>query len=158
GFVQNPQSLLDEFALVAPGQLAAPTQVTVLFDARGARPSDLGPNVSSATSQAPGLFNPETIVLALATVFMLLIGLVSVAGFTVLAQRRLRSIGMLGAIGATDKNIRLVVRANGVIVGVVGTFVGAVLGFGAWLAYRPTLENSVHHLIGTFQLPWVVIG
>src|ERR1700733_14910520 len=28
GIVQNPQNLLDEFALVAPGQVTAPTQVT----------------------------------------------------------------------------------------------------------------------------------
>ena len=34
GIVQNPQSLLDEFALVPPGQVTHPTQVSVLFDAR----------------------------------------------------------------------------------------------------------------------------
>src|ERR1700748_3793009 len=33
GIVQNPQSLLDEFALVVPGQVTSPSQVTVLFDA-----------------------------------------------------------------------------------------------------------------------------
>ena len=33
GIVQNPQSLLDEFALVPPGQVTHPTQVSVLFDA-----------------------------------------------------------------------------------------------------------------------------
>ena len=38
GIVENPQSLLDEFALVAPGQVRAPSQVTVLFDAAGATP------------------------------------------------------------------------------------------------------------------------
>ena len=96
--------------------------------------------------------------LALATVGMLLIALVAVGGFTVLAQRRLRSLGMLGALGATDQNIRLVVRANGVLVGVVGALAGTVLGLAAWLAYRPHLESSAHHLIGAFQLPWIVIG
>jgi putative ABC transport system permease protein len=33
-----------------------------------------------------------------------------------------------------------------------------VLGLAVWLAYRPRLESSAHHLIGPFQLPWVVIG
>ena len=75
-----------------------------------------------------------------------------------LAQRRLRSLGMLGALGATDRNIRLVVRANGVLVGVVGALAGAVLGLAAWLAYRPSVESSSHHVIGAFQLPWNVIG
>jgi putative ABC transport system permease protein len=35
GVVKNPQSLLSEFALVAPGLLQAPTQVVALFDAPG---------------------------------------------------------------------------------------------------------------------------
>ena len=163
GIVQNPQSLLDEFALVAPGQVAAPSQVTVLFTAPPgttvASLGSLGPNVQTRQSAAASNpLNPETIVLALATVGMLLIALVAVGGFTVLAQRRLRSLGMLGALGATDTNIRLVVRVNGVLVGVVGALAGTVLGLAAWLAYRPELESSAHHLIGPFQLPWIVIG
>jgi putative ABC transport system permease protein len=159
GIVRNPESLLDEFALVAPGQVTAPSQVTVLFNAPGVNPDSLGPNVQSRHSAvASNPLNPETIVLALATVGMLLIALVAVGGFTVLAQRRLRSLGMLGALGATDRNIRLVVRANGVLVGVVGALAGTILGLAAWLAYRPHLESSAHHLIGPFHLPWVVIG
>jgi putative ABC transport system permease protein len=162
GIVQNPQSLADEFALVVPGQVTAPTQVTVLFDAPGVQPHSIGPSVSTPQSVASAAgsnpLNPTTIVLALATVGMLLIALVSVGGFTVLAQRRLRSLGMLGALGATDRNIRLVVRINGVLVGVTGAVVGLVVGLAAWLAYRPVVESDAHHLIGPFQLPWVVIG
>ena len=157
--MQNPQSLLDEFALVVPGQVSAPTQVTILFDAPGVTAASLGPNFQSRQSAAASNpLNPETIVLGLATVGMLLIALVAVGGFTVLAQRRLRSLGMLGALGATDRNVRLVVRINGVLVGVVGAVVGAVLGLAIWLAYRPHLESSAHHLIGVFQLPWDVVG
>jgi putative ABC transport system permease protein len=159
GIVQNPQSLLDEFALVIPGQVTAPTQTTVLFDAPGVPPARIGPNVETPQSAvASNPLNPTTIVLALATIGMLLIALVSVGGFTVLAQRRLRSLGMLGALGATDRNVRLVVRANGAVVGVVGALAGAVLGLAVWLAYRPSVEASAHHDIGAFALPWVVIG
>ena len=158
GIVRNPQSLLDEFALVVPGQVRTPSQVTVLFDAPGADPASLGPNVTTRSEAAQSNpLNPETIVLALATVAMLLIALVGVGGFTVLAQRRLRSLGMLASAGATDRHIRLVVRANGVVVGICGALIGAALGLVAWLAYRPRLEASAHHLIGVFQLPWLVI-
>ena len=157
--MENPQSLADEFALVVPGQVTAPSQVTVLFDARGVPPSRIGPNVSTPHSASSGnVLNPETIVLALATIGMLLIALVGIGGFTVLAQRRLRSLGLLAAQGATDRNIRLVVRANGVLVGVLGAVAGFVLGLAAWLAYRPSVETDAHHLIGAFQLPWTVIG
>ncbi len=163
GIVQNPQSLLDEFALVAPGQVSTPSQVTVLFTAPpGTTIASLGSLsqyvVTRHDAVASNPLNPETIVLALATVGMLLIALVAVGGFTVLAQRRLRSLGMLGALGATDRNIRLVVRVNGVLVGVVAALAGTILGLAVWLAYRPSLESSSHHLIGPFQLPWIVIG
>jgi putative ABC transport system permease protein len=38
GIVENPQDLLAEFALVPPGQVRSPNQVTVLFDAPGVAP------------------------------------------------------------------------------------------------------------------------
>jgi putative ABC transport system permease protein len=158
GIVQNPQSLLDEFALLVPGQVHAPTSVTVLFDAPSVPPGRIGPNVVTPQTTAANAINPDTIVLTLATVGMLLIALVSVGGFTVLAQRRLRALGMLGAIGATDRNVRLVVRANGLVVGVAGTLLGAVLGLVVWLAYRPRVVSSSHHVIAPFALPWGVIG
>jgi putative ABC transport system permease protein len=159
GIVENPQSLLDEFALVVPGQVSAPTQVTVMFDAPGVSARSLGPDVQAVSSAAgaPNAINPETISIAALTVGMLLIALVAVGGFTVLAQRRLRSLGMLASLGATDSRVRLVVRANGVVVGVVGAVIGAAVGIAAWLAYRPRLETSAHHLIAMFSLPWLVI-
>ena len=98
---------------MAPGQVTRPTQVPVLFNAPGAEPEQIGPTAQSrATAATQNSINPETILLALATVGMLLIALVGVGGFTVLAQRRLRALGLLGSLGATDKNIRLVVRVN----------------------------------------------
>jgi putative ABC transport system permease protein len=158
GIVENPLSLLDEFALVLPGQVTTPTQTTVLFDAPGVNPSSIGSNVSTPASVAANsVFNPQTISLTAATLGMLLIALVGVGGFTVLAQRRLRSIGMLGAQGATDGHIRLVVRANGAVTGMAGAVIGFVVGLLAWLAYRPSVETSSHHVIGVFQLPWLVI-
>jgi len=158
GIVQNPQSLLDGFALVAPGQVRNPTQVTVLFDGHGQPPAGLTHNITAAGSQTPNVINPQTISVAGLVVGMLLIALVAVGGFTVLAQRRLRSLGMLASMGATDRHVRLVVLANGAVVGIIGAILGAVLGLAGWLAYRPALEQSAHHLIGMFALPWGVIG
>ena len=162
GIVQNPASLLDEFALVIPGQVTNPDNVTVLFDAPGASASSLSTNGMNVTTEQTvantNEINPETISIAAAVLGMLLIALVGIGGFTVLAQRRLRAIGMLAAQGATQRHIRLVVRANGAATGIVGAVAGAVLGFLAWLAYRPQAENSAHHVMGVFQLPWAVIG
>lgn len=159
GIVEDPLNTLDDFALVAPGQVRTPSDIELLFDARGVDPSRIGPNVESLSQAAShNAFNPETIIAMVAVLGMVLIALVSVGGFTVLAQRRLRGLGLLAANGATTKNLRLVVRANGAVVGVVGTLVGAILGLAAWLIYRPTIEGDAHHVIGAFQLPWTVIG
>jgi putative ABC transport system permease protein len=162
GIVQNPESLLDEFALVIPGQVAHPDSVTVLFDAPGVSATSLSTSTMQVTTAQTvantNEINPETISIAAAVLGMLLIALVGIGGFTVLAQRRLRAIGMLAAQGATQRHIRLVVRANGAATGIVGAIAGAVLGFLAWLAYRPQAENSAHHVMGAFQLPWAVIG
>jgi putative ABC transport system permease protein len=159
GIVQNPQSLLDEFALVPPGQVHNPTQVTVLFDGNGQPPAGVAHNITAAGSQTQAnVVNPESISVAGLVVGMLLIALVAVGGFTVLAQRRLRSLGMLASTGATDRHVRLVVLANGAVVGIAGAILGLVVGLAGWLAYRPALEQSAHHLIGMFALPWGVIG
>ena len=154
GIVENPWNLLDQFALVLPGQVTMPTQTTVLFDAHGI---PVGTDVSTPASVAGNPINPETISITAATLGMLLIALVAAGGFTVLAQRRLRSIGMLGAQGATDRHIGLVVRANGAATGVVGAVAGFVVGLVVWLIYRPSVESSSDHVIGMFQLPWLVI-
>ncbi|MGH9104813.1 MAG: FtsX-like permease family protein [Acidimicrobiales bacterium] len=159
GIVKNPQSLLDELALVAPEQVNNPTQVTALFNAPGVSLKSIGHDVETpATVARSNVFNPETISLAGLVLGMVLIALVSVGGFTVLAQRRLRSIGMLESTGATDRHVSLVVRANGTVVGLVGAIAGFVLGLVVWLAYRPSLEQTSHHVIGAFALSWTVVA
>jgi putative ABC transport system permease protein len=45
-----------------------------------------------------------------------------------------------------------------VVVGVVGAIIGFLLSIVAWLAYRPSLEQSSHHLIGVLALPWLVVA
>jgi putative ABC transport system permease protein len=158
GIVDNPQSLLDEFALVPPGQVKAASEVTVLFNGRSPSPkSSISQYIENVNSQPSNGFNPETISIAGLVLGMMLIALVSIGGFTVLAQRRLRSIGMLQSLGATDQHVGLVVRANGAIVGAVGAIIGTILGLASWLAYRPSLIQSAHHEIGVFALPWLVV-
>ena len=123
--------------------------MTVLFDAPGVDPGRIGSNVFTPAQNAnPNPINPDTIVLALATVGMLLIALVSVGGFTVLAQRRLRALGMLESMGATDRNVRLVLRANGVIVGAVGALARLRAGPGGLAGLPPAqrAERASPHL------------
>ena len=95
---------------------------------------------------------------SVATVFLLLASLVAAAGFAVVAQRRLRQLGMLAAVGATQKHLRLVLLTNGAIVGAIGALIGAVVGLALWFALVPTLETAFDHRLDPFGLPWALLA
>jgi putative ABC transport system permease protein len=165
GIVENPKDLVDAFGLVAPGQISAPTGLTLLFDANAQQvvsfqPPDgkvQGVSSSGATS-AQQQRNQALAVLLLATVGLIFIGLLCVAGFTVMAQRRLRALGMIAAIGATDRQVRRVMSANGAAVGIVGAGLGVVLGLVTWLALTPAFEQLVGHRYNPLVLPWWAVA
>ena len=92
------------------------------------------------------------------TVFLLLASLVAAAGFAVVAQRRLRQLGVLAAVGATQKHLRLVLLTNGALVGTIAAFGGTIVGLALWLAFAPTLESAVGHRIDRLSLPWVLLA
>ncbi len=94
---------------------------------------------------------------SVATVFLLLATLVAAAGFAVIAQRRLRQLGALAAIGATEKHLRLVLLTGGAVVGAIGALIGAILGLAIWLALVPTLEPALGHRIDPLSLPWTLL-
>ena len=169
GIVRDPGNLLDEFALVAPGQVKNPSQVIMLLGSpavrqalRNTRHQAVTGFPAAATLSFPAGTSaglpPATIVLVIAVIGLVFIGLVAVAGFSVMAQRRLRALGMLSAIGATEKNVRLVMIVNGAAVGVAAAVTGTVLGFAAWFAYAPTLQQDTGHLVNATNLPWWAIG
>ena len=159
GTVENPNDLVDSFALVAPGQLRQASRITVLFDG----PPLTGLRLPSGTTavdigQPQGGFGTEALVLVVALLGLVFTGLIAVSVFTVLAQRRLRSLGMFSALGATDRHIRLVMLANGAIVGVVAALAGGVLGVAGWASYAPNLEATANHRIDAFALPWALVA
>lgn len=160
GLVENPQNLLDSFALVAPGQLASAAHVTVLFRATAAGLAGFTfPHGVTPQTPPPGGSGlpPAVVVFTFAIFGLIFVGLIAVAGFSVLAQRRMRALGMLTSLGATDRQVRLVLVANGALVGVVATVSGAVLGLAAWIAYAPRLAASAHHRVVWTALPWWLV-
>src|SRR4029453_6971175 len=76
---------------------------------------------------------------------------------TVMAQRRLRALGMLGAIGASHRYVRLVLLANGAVIGAVGALAGVLAGVAGWIALSPQLESLLGHRIDRFKLPWTPV-
>jgi putative ABC transport system permease protein len=128
----------------------------VLFDATHRQLSAVrlpaGAKLSTRPSNSAGF--PPAAVLVLDTIALLFVGLIAVAGFTVLAQRRLRAFGMLQAVGATDRHVRLVLLANGAVVGLIAGIAGAVAGLAGWVALVPRLETVVEHRMNALSLPW----
>ena len=168
GIVQDPSNLADEFALVAPGQVTHPSQVIMLLGSSAVQQAVSNgnaalPGIPAAATVTPpnamsGGISPATGILVVEVLGLVFIGLVSVAGFSVMAQRRLRALGMLSAIGATERNLRLVMIVNGLAVGVTAALAGAVLGFAAWFAYVPTLQQATGHVVDAANLPWWAFG
>ncbi len=163
GIVENPKDLPDAFGLVAPGEISAPSSVTLLFDAGGAQAISFHPPAGSGTVQgimssgadtARQQRNQAVAILLLATIGLTFIGLLSVAGFTVMAQRRLRALGMIAAIGATDRQVRRVMLANGAALGALGAISGVMLGLAVWFAMTPAFEGVVGHRYDPVALPW----
>ena len=167
GIVENPRNLNDEFALVSPSSAGRPDRVTVLVDAdAGAMDAFIDEqhfqgNRSALVGSEPRRNNRGADALAMfsvATVFMLLATLVAAAGFAVIAQRRLRQLGMLAAIGATGKHLRLVLLTNGTVVGAIGALLGTIAGLAVWVALVPTLEPAFGHRIDPVSLPWTLLA
>ena len=109
--------------------------------------------MSVPTQQVSGV-SPAVLILVVEVLGLAFIGLVSVASFSVMAQRRLRALGMLGAIGATERNLRLVMIAGGLVAGAAAALAGAVLGFAAWIAYAPTVQRDTGHAVDAANVPW----
>jgi putative ABC transport system permease protein len=167
GIVQDPSNLADDFALVTPGQVRHPSQVIMLLGPAAAqltasRGDTTLPGLPAAALTVPneqvGGLPQATLILVVEALGLAFIGLVSVASFSVMAQRRLRALGMLSAIGATERNLRLVMIVNGLVVGVVAAAAGAALGLAAWFAYAPTLQAAVGHAVDAANLPWWAIA
>jgi putative ABC transport system permease protein len=166
GIIENPRDLSDEFALVSPSSAGAPDLVTVLTDANASSidsfRQSLGERGRSAFVGSEQRRNQQgaaaLAMFSVATVFLLLASLVAAAGFAVVAQRRLRQLGMLTALGATKKHLRFVLVTHGALVGSIAALAGTIVGLVLWVAVAPTLESAVGHRIDRLSLPWPLIA
>ena len=164
GLVENPAQLSDEFALVAGGQLDHVDNVTVRYSRdlpRGELQRYHPPSRTPAQIEGEGATAKAAaaaVVLAMATVGLLFVGLVGTAGFSVMARRRQRAFGVLGSIGATESQLRLVTIASGAALGTAAAVGGTVMGLAAWLAFASRFETQIDHRVDRFDLPWWAIG
>ena len=161
GIVENPEALDEEFALAAPSADETPHAATILLHATEERVESFRPTVAPTNWNIEGRGQSEKTLAAVgvmitATVAMLLVTLVAAAAFVVIAQRRQRQLGLLAAAGATERDVRLVMIADGAGVGIVAAVAGSLVAFAAWIVvgsgaregHRPPPGSSRHPLVG----------
>jgi putative ABC transport system permease protein len=161
GIVENPSDLTDQFALVPPSAAGPAQEITILLDASPATFSAFADTFhGQLVWQARGASTQGAVAagaLGAVTVLMVLVSLVAAAAFAVIAARRQRQLGMLAAIGATPRQLRMVMVAGGTLVGIIAAVAGAVIGLAAWFVAAPHLEASAGHRIDRFAVPWYLI-
>jgi len=162
GIVENPSDLSDQFALVSPAGAGPPQSVTVLLNASPASfAAFLAAFRGPLEWQARGASTQGAVaggVLGAVTALLLLVSLVAAAGFAVIAARRQRQLGMLAAIGATRKQLRMVMVTGRAVVGVIAAVAGTALGLAAWIAAAPGLDTFAGHRIDRLAIPWDLVA
>jgi putative ABC transport system permease protein len=162
GIVENPSDLDDEFVLLPPSAMVDSDSVRVLVrgdqDAfRRYDPPNDGPRMVNSRSDVPEDVLAAVLMLLASTILMFLVALVAAASFTVIAQRRLPQFGMLSAIGATERHVRLTMLASGAIAGVLSAVTGAAIGLTSWWIAAPAMESIVDYRIDRGNVPWWVV-
>ena len=167
GVVENPSDLDDEFALLPPSAIGSSESVTMLVDASQAQVDSFRPagdlvSIDHVMITRRGAAVEDVVaavgVLTVAAIALFLVSLVAAASFVVIAQRRLRQLGMLAAVGATQKHIRLVMVANGAVAGAVAAVLGTVVGVAGWIALAPRVEKAAGYRVDAFNVPWWLIA
>lgn len=171
GRYENPTAISAASGIVAPGELTSTsgvgsewTGVRILLPVAGhpAEPgllalgsADAGVYVSG-TSFGGGTTEASSALFGyvIGTVLCLQIAVLSSAGFTVLANRRRRQLGVLSALGPPPKYVGSVVRLTGLVVGVVGGLAGLGLGVALSIALTPLLQKTVDFRMSSTNLPW----
>jgi putative ABC transport system permease protein len=162
GLVENPGRLDDEFALLSPSSTIRPDVVSLLVSSSPDKIEQFRSHMTVSgnvgrESRSDDRKLAAVLTFVLATVGLLLVALIAAAGFLVIAQRRLRSLGMLAAIGAPERQLRLVTLTNGALVGVVAAVGGCLVGIAAWAATRSRFVAAANHRIDGMSVPvWLV--
>ena len=139
-----------------------PEGVTILADVSEAAVDAFRPPVDPSMTMIDVRGDDEkttaaVVVLVVATIAMLFVSLVAAAGFVTLAQRRLRQLGMFAAVGATNRQLRLVMIVNGAVVGIVAALIGTMSAIVAWIAFAPTFGRAAGHRVDRLGIPlWIL--
>ncbi|MEU6414725.1 ABC transporter permease [Microbispora sp. NPDC046933] len=88
-------------------------------------------------------------------VVIALIGIANTLGLSVL--ERAREHAMLRALGLTRRQLRRMLATEAVLLSVVATLLGTVIGAGfAWVGYETVVKRALHD--APMRVPWLSLG
>ncbi len=92
----------------------------------------------------------------------ILVGLVEVvllvgAAFAIAARRQVRDLGLLASNGGTGADLRRVLLAQGLVLGVLSSAVGATLGVVAFSTLAPRIAPAVGRALWRYDIDWVSV-
>lgn len=101
----------------------------------------------------------ETYAVIALIIVMALIEVVLLAGpaFAVGARRHARTLALIAASGGTPAQARRVILGSGVVLGLVASAVGLVVGIVAGWALVPVVQQFNGEWFGPFELPWLYL-
>lgn len=100
----------------------------------------------------------RVVLFTMATIGMFVVGIVISAAFAVSARRQLRMLGVIGSNGGSPSQLRALMTTQGVVTGLVGVVVAAVLATAGVAALAPHLNRlSGYRLPGLRLSPLDVV-
>ena len=102
----------------------------------------------------------EMLAVVVLIIVMALIEVVLLAGpaFAVGARRHARTLALIAASGGTPAQSRRVILGSGVVLGLVASAIGLVLGIVAGWALLPVVQRFQGEWFGPFELPWLYLA
>ena len=161
GLVENPAQLDDAFGLVTRAPPGRQVRYALLVRASPGRLSSFRAAAAvpgGLTVETPAYYSHDLGVLLVAALGMILVAVLALTAFLVLAQRRLRQLGMLAAIGATRRQVRNVTVIHGLIVGVIAAAIGTAAGGIGWVVTSSLISQASGRRVSWNSAPlWLIL-
>jgi putative ABC transport system permease protein len=161
GLVENPAQLDDAFGLVTAAPGGQQTRYTLLVKASPGRLAAFRATATvpgGVTVDTPTYYSRDLGVLLVAALGMILVAVVALTAFLVLAQRRVRQLGMLAAIGATRRQVRNVTVIHGLIVGGIAAALGTAAAAVGWALTGTLIAQASERRVGWSSVPiWLIL-
>lgn len=119
----------------------------------------LHPEAWSRSRALPTPLNPAALAVGLLVILFGLLEVMLLVGsvFAIAARRQVRALGLLAASGGAPGDVRRVLFAQGLVLGVLASCVGAAAGVGAFLAGVPVYESVMQTRVWTRDIDWLTV-